>query len=633
MASMDRLPMLEAQCRSWSGPLTAAVYLPIVLGPPQPPSPPQPPQRPTQPPYPPQPPAPPPQPPLPPRPPAEPPSPPLSPGLVASPEGAGEGAVGEGAQGQAEEGEDDVDGGEEEEEEEEEEEGQEEGDDSDGEEELEEEDGGGEAVNVDVWREEQVDLDAMRAKMADIKGVSIWERMGRRRWLVGKSSKPTKSTNKPKAPAMSKPSTKPKAATKTAATPKAKPKATAKPKTKPPPKPRTPPRRPPTPDLNVYPDARLRFMTDAGWQVLYQARRELQSFFDRMEAARVASNGTTCSLRVGLFVEVMQDAQLAAIMPTNALRNAAGLMAQTPLAAMLDVDLGISASLSRLAADPEWVAKVTARVKRSGDGPGLAILPAFETNHHLPPAQQHEVLEKALAGTKDLAASLFRGGALGVFHAVSCPMCHGPIHHELWTQAKAAYPIAFNRSFEPWGILSRFEDPGYDERFRGWCFDKIQHVDTLFRYRRFRFLVLPDAWLVHRWHEKVALAALVRPGGAHEGGGEAGNARATATGGAGGAGAGGGAAPAELHVGGEHAKHALLQEVEGPKGDIATAYHHYRERTDWLIRTQRSEERSAEVLEEVRASKQPWLQTHRNPQLKDCRRELPWWAGAAPRRA
>jgi hypothetical protein len=74
-----------------------------------------------------------------------------------------------------------------------------------------------------------------------------------------------------------------------------------------------------------------------------------QAFFERMDAL-----SGVCQLRLMLFVERTADPQLASIMPTNALRNAAGLAAQTPLAAMLDADLAVSASFNNLIANSSW---------------------------------------------------------------------------------------------------------------------------------------------------------------------------------------------------------------------------------------------------------------------------------------
>ncbi|KAG2494907.1 hypothetical protein HYH03_006842 [Edaphochlamys debaryana] len=446
--------------------------------------------------------------------------------------------------------------------------------------------------------------------------------------------------------------------------------------------------------LDEAEDVALRSVTAHHRAVLAAARQQLKSFFDRMEAARLASNGTTCSLRVGLFVEVA-DAQLAAIMPTNALRNAAGLMAQTPLAAMLDVDLGTSASLNRLAADPEWVKSVTAQVSGPA-GPGLGILPAFETAYYLDPDTSREVTSVALKESKRVAAAMYRARVIIVFHYGHCPHCHGPIRHEEWVRASSPYEVHHNRSFEPWGILSRFEDPGYDEvraregkagtggaerrgsacvpcavnyregererggeaalgapvasallahsscsgqlRFRGWCYDKIQHVDSMANLRRFRMMVLPDAWLVHRFHEKVAVAALAHASNRRPSKKKKKSKRRsrrpppspTPPPGAPGT---------ALHIRTEEAKYALLKELTAPDGTLASAYRHYRARVDWLIRTQRGMDlgNATTLAPHGEAGAGPagasgpgggkggWAQTHRNAQLMHCRGVLPWW--------
>lgn len=53
-----------------------------------------------------------------------------------------------------------------------------------------------------------------------------------------------------------------------------------------------------------------------------------------------------CQLIILLLFEFVGDSVIAALLPINAMRNAALLPAMTPLVAMIDVDLLTSASLS-----------------------------------------------------------------------------------------------------------------------------------------------------------------------------------------------------------------------------------------------------------------------------------------------
>ncbi len=64
-----------------------------------------------------------------------------------------------------------------------------------------------------------------------------------------------------------------------------------------------------------------------------------------------------------LFVELVADPQLLALMPTNALRNAAMLAVRTPLSLMLDADLSLNPLLSALVRgkDPDRWARLTWR--------------------------------------------------------------------------------------------------------------------------------------------------------------------------------------------------------------------------------------------------------------------------------
>eukprot|EP00198_Chlamydomonas_reinhardtii_P006551 XP_001695887.1 predicted protein [Chlamydomonas reinhardtii] len=158
-------------------------------------------------------------------------------------------------------------------------------------------------------------------------------------------------------------------------------------------------------------------------------------------AATTAASRRPCALRLLLFAELVSDAQLAAVMPTNALRNAARLAATTRLAAMLDADLAVSSRFSSLAEDSDC---------------GLDAQ-----------AAELQAVEATIAGSKPEVVGLWRAGRLQVFHEDGCRRCHGPINHKRWATAKEPYTVKWAQAFEPWGILARHRDPGYDEVWPG----------------------------------------------------------------------------------------------------------------------------------------------------------------------
>ncbi|KAG2447332.1 hypothetical protein HYH02_007661 [Chlamydomonas schloesseri] len=371
------------------------------------------------------------------------------------------------------------------------------------------------------------------------------------------------------------------------------------------------------------PEFRAR-LSAANRELLDSTRSRLQALFDSMEsaataaatAAVAASAAATpgsaaassrqrgpCALRLLLFVELVADPQLGGVMPTNALRNAAGLAARTPLAAMLDADLGVSAGLGRLAADPAWLAKVTELA--DGDSPSLCILPAWEattstttsTSKASPgakavgaggpagPEAELQAVEATITGSKAEVVRLWRSGRLQVFHEDGCKRCHGPIDHKRWALAAEPYDVKWAQAFEPWGILARHRDPGYDERFRGWCYDKIQHVESLARLTRLGFTVLPDAWLVHRPHRRTSIATLSHGGGGSSSSSKGSSKHLNK--------AGGGKQPQPQHRTSSHEAATqdevspLLQVLPTPDGRNATAYQLYRAYVNRLIRAER----------------------------------------------
>ncbi|GIL54008.1 hypothetical protein Vafri_9563 [Volvox africanus] len=190
------------------------------------------------------------------------------------------------------------------------------------------------------------------------------------------------------------------------------------------------------------------------------AREMVQALSSRVEALRF--NGVPmCELTLMLFAERTADSQIAAIMPTNALRNAAGVAVRTALAAMLDADLGVSSSFNSMIKNASWIEYLMEETHASP--PALCVLPAYEANPQLDDVTANRISDLALAGSKLDLIALWANATVKVFHVDGCRSCHRPINHVLWTRTQVPYEVDFHRNFEPWGILSRFQDPGYDE--------------------------------------------------------------------------------------------------------------------------------------------------------------------------
>ncbi|EFJ46132.1 hypothetical protein VOLCADRAFT_118174 [Volvox carteri f. nagariensis] len=329
---------------------------------------------------------------------------------------------------------------------------------------------------------------------------------------------------------------------------------------------------------------------------LSAAREKIQAFFDRVQVLRAnhsssSSLSPVCDLRLMLFAERVSDLQLAAIMPTNVLRNAAALAAQTDLVAMLDADLGVSATFNMLVSDVDRLRNL---FQEAAERPALYVVPAFEPNPLMEMETANGVSDAALSGSKADLIALWSNSTVKVFHVDGCRQCHKQINHMVWARSNESYEVHFARNFEPWGILPRFKDPGYDERFRGWAFDKIQHVESLALFKDFRFVILPDVWIIHRPHPKVAIARI------HAQHQQTRNSKEQQ----------------EEGKSNDQVNVLLEQELSLKDGRTGTAYKFYMSYVHSLIRAERS------VLEgSNRAKYGPQL----NPQLLYCKSKLPWW--------
>ncbi|KAJ9522014.1 hypothetical protein QJQ45_005050 [Haematococcus lacustris] len=216
-----------------------------------------------------------------------------------------------------------------------------------------------------------------------------------------------------------------------------------------------------------------------------------RKLFDRVEA-----NPTSCAMRLLLVTELLGEQSALLLFPINSLRNVALLASDTPLVAMIDVDMMLSSTLSDefggLAGrrGPGSSAAEVMRLCRAGS---LLVLPAFEFceqgEHDLP--TRTAMAERIARGGKAHLVKLAREQRMCMFMAG-------------WSGGHAAtqYPIQHTSLYEPWYIVDRIRNPWYDARFRGYGMDKQQQITVAALDRKLTFMVHPMAFIVHMPHKK-----------------------------------------------------------------------------------------------------------------------------------
>ncbi|EFJ49648.1 hypothetical protein VOLCADRAFT_89588 [Volvox carteri f. nagariensis] len=180
-------------------------------------------------------------------------------------------------------------------------------------------------------------------------------------------------------------------------------------------------------------------------QLLAEALSKLQAAVSRLESSPAA-----CSLVLALYTERLADPALAALMPTNALRNAALLPVRTPLAAMVDADLSVSRSLGQLAANSSRVSEL---LEGARDHRVLWVLPAWETRRGLDDHTAKVVVDSALADAAFSAEAA--AGPLHPFDVYDFAGGHGPTDYERFFAADVPYPVPYSEGYEPWFVTAR----------------------------------------------------------------------------------------------------------------------------------------------------------------------------------
>ncbi|KAK4872693.1 hypothetical protein RN001_014722 [Aquatica leii] len=168
--------------------------------------------------------------------------------------------------------------------------------------------------------------------------------------------------------------------------------------------------------------------------------------------------------------------------PINKLRNLALKFVNTPYVLLNDADfvpaLDLYETINRYL-------KSMKNMKKKA-----LIVPAFSAKKEITvlPADMNEL--KQMWNKNDLIP----------FHFDFFLKGHTPTDYNKLKEAKEPYTVKWQPQYEPYVVVES-SVPKYDERFVGYIGNKIQHIMEL-EAARYEFIVLPNTFLVHKYHER-----------------------------------------------------------------------------------------------------------------------------------
>ncbi|CAH3103630.1 unnamed protein product, partial [Porites lobata] len=198
-----------------------------------------------------------------------------------------------------------------------------------------------------------------------------------------------------------------------------------------------------------------------------------------------------------LSVIVIYGNKIGLQYPINRLRNIAIRNAKTQYIFLVDVDFVPSPYLEIVARDNI----IEYNKKRNNTDDKVAfVVPAFDGARNLFTRELPETKEKLVKMVK-------RKRKLSPFRQIESPLSHSSTNYSKWYNSNESYEVSgYQDKYEPYLILRMTPElPLYDERFTGYGMNKISHIIEL-TILRYKFIVLPDVWIVHRYHRLSPLS-------------------------------------------------------------------------------------------------------------------------------
>ncbi|KAK9825605.1 hypothetical protein WJX74_010038 [Apatococcus lobatus] len=232
----------------------------------------------------------------------------------------------------------------------------------------------------------------------------------------------------------------------------------------------------------------LFFFDPTNTEKLTTAIAETRAFHKRMEAEGA------CRLDMVVLSEVIKSSDTWSY-PYNALRNQALARAGSDVILAVDADFlvvpGLHEKLSGSDAAKALLEDLTMRRQ-------VVVLPAFETDAALGIDAGAQIAVKAQTGTKQQLQQMYEARQVIQF-AEFYPVGHRSTNYPKFFNSSTPYAVKFKTGYEPYILVSRRAMPWYDERFRGYGWDKVMQLYQL-DSMNFQFVVHPTAFVIHRPH-------------------------------------------------------------------------------------------------------------------------------------
>lgn len=217
---------------------------------------------------------------------------------------------------------------------------------------------------------------------------------------------------------------------------------------------------------------------------------EVKKYAERMKTSK-------CIIDVELVVEERCTFEQATLYPTNAVRNRALIMSRSDIVLLLDVDFVVDQSLALDLEDETRHGQLTDTLASGA----AIVLPAFEAWDQSDRGKR--IALTAIVEGKPYISKKFMYNVVMGFHMAHYPQGHEPTLFWKWINTTEPYEIKHETGFEPYILMLKEHVPYYDERFRGYYFNKVEQLLHISSQLQLPFVVHPTSFVVHVPHPKA----------------------------------------------------------------------------------------------------------------------------------